>query len=84
MARQAVTKTLSLRPEDARRFERLVGRFGGGSTTEFVRAAMDRLETAELAEELAALRRYGQRRARQVGAASIDVRDAVHKTLNPE
>ena len=45
---------------------------------------MDRLETAELAEELAALRRYGQRRAKQVGAASVDVRDAVRKTLNPE
>jgi hypothetical protein len=82
MARQAVTKTLSLKPEDARRFERLVARFGGGSTTEFVRAAMDRLETAELAEELTDLRRYGQRRARQLDVARVDIRVAVHKVLN--
>ena len=82
MARQAITKTLSLRPEDARRFERLVRRFGRGSTTEFVRAAMDRLESAEVAEELADLRRYGQRRAKAVGVARVDVREAVRKTLN--
>ena len=82
MARQAVTKTLSLRPEDARRFERLVARFGRGSTTEFVRTAMKRLETSEQAEELADLRRYGQRRAKQVGVESVDVRVAVRKVLN--
>lgn len=83
MARQAITKTLSLRPEDARRFEHLVQRFGRGSTTEFVRAAMDRLEAAEVAEELADLRRYGQRRAKVVGVAGVDAREAVRKTLNP-
>lgn len=44
---------------------------------------MDRLETAEVAEELADLRRYGQRRAKVVGVAGVDVREAVRKTLNP-
>jgi hypothetical protein len=83
MARQAITKTVSLLPEDARRFEHLVRRFGRGSTTEFVRAAMDRLETAEVAEELADLRRYGQRRARTAGVENVDIREAVRKTLNP-
>ena len=83
MAREAITKTLSLRPADARRFERLVLRFGNGSTTEFVRAAMDRMEAAEVAEELADLRTYGQRRARQLGVSGADVREAVRKTLNP-
>jgi Arc/MetJ-type ribon-helix-helix transcriptional regulator len=82
MARQAITKTLSLKPDEAKRFERLVRRFGRGSTSEFVRAAMDRLETAEVAEELADLRRYGQRRAKALGVADVDVRDAVRKTLN--
>jgi Arc/MetJ-type ribon-helix-helix transcriptional regulator len=82
MARQAITKTLSLRPDEAKRFERLVRRFGRGSTSEFVRAAMDRLETAEVAEELADLRRYGRRRANVLGVADVDVRDAVRKTLN--
>lgn len=83
MARQAITKTLSLMPDDARRFEHLVRRFGGGSTTEFVRVAMDRMEAADVAYELADLRRYGQRRARVIGVDAVDVRDAVRKTLNP-
>ncbi|MGH7762124.1 MAG: hypothetical protein ACREOY_12040 [Candidatus Dormibacteraceae bacterium] len=83
MSRQAITKILSLRPDETRRFERLVKRFGGGSTTEFVRAAMDRLEAAETAEELDHLRRYGQRRSRQLGLADGDVREAVRKTPNP-
>ena len=82
MSRQAITKTLSLRPDDAQRFERLVRKFGRGSTTEFVRAAMDRLETAEIAEELTELRRYGQRRAKSLGLDGVDVHEAVRKTLN--
>jgi hypothetical protein len=83
VARQAITKTLSLRPDERSRFERLVKRFGGGSTTEFVRAAMDRLEAAEVAQELAGLRRYGQRRSKELGRDKVDVREAVRKTLNP-
>jgi hypothetical protein len=43
---------------------------------------MKRLETSEQAEELADLRRYGQRRATQVGVESVDVRVAVRKVLN--
>jgi hypothetical protein len=82
MARNAITKTLSLTPEEAPRFERLVRRFGHGSPTEWARVAMDRLETAEIAEELADLRKYGQGRARAKGVSGVDVHEAVRKTLN--
>ncbi|MFN2462270.1 MAG: hypothetical protein ABR573_00015 [Candidatus Dormibacteria bacterium] len=82
MARSAITKTLSLTAEDAPRFERLVRRFGHGSTTEWVRVAMDRMETAEIAEELSDLRLYGQKRARAKGVEGSDVHDAVRRTLN--
>ncbi|MFN2462275.1 MAG: hypothetical protein ABR573_00040 [Candidatus Dormibacteria bacterium] len=82
MARSAITKTLSLTPQDAPRFERLVQRFGRGSTTEWVRVAMDRMETAEIAEELSELRLYGQRRAKAKGVSGSDVHEAVRRTLN--
>ena len=82
MARNAITKTLSLTPEEAPRFDRLVQRFGRGSPTEWARVAMDRMETAEIADELSELRAYGQRRARAKGVADADVQQAVRRTLN--
>jgi len=82
VARNAVTRTLSLTPQEAVRFERLVRRFGGGSPTEWARVAMDKMEAVETAEQLADLRAYGQRRARAKGVQAHDVRDAVRRTLN--
>lgn len=84
MARAAVPISLSLNPEDRDRFERLVERFGGGNRSEFLRAAMDRLETAEIAAELRELRAYGQQRLRELhGDAEIDIVEVTRRILNP-
>jgi len=84
VARSAVPITLSLNPEDRERFERLVGRYGGGNRSEFLRAAMDRMETAEIAAELRDLRAYGLRRRRELhGTAEIDTAERTRRVLNP-
>jgi Arc/MetJ-type ribon-helix-helix transcriptional regulator len=68
MARTALPITFSLAPQDKERFDLLVARFGHGNRSEFIRAAMDRMETAEIAAELRELRAYGaRRRTRQAG-----------------
>ena len=84
MARAAVPVTLSLNPEDRERFERLVARYGGGNRSEFLRAAMDRMETAEMAAELRELRAYGARRRRELhGDAEVDIAAITRRALNP-
>jgi Arc/MetJ-type ribon-helix-helix transcriptional regulator len=83
MPRSAVPVTLSLNPDDRDRFERLVARFGGGNRSEFLRAAMDRMETAEIAAELRELRAYGLRRRRELhGTAEIDIAEHTRRILN--
>ena len=83
MARNAVPVTLSLNPEDRDRFERLVAHYGGGNRSEFLRAAMDRMETAEIAAELRELRAYGLRRRRELhGTVEIDVAERTRRVLN--
>jgi len=84
MARSAVPITLSLNPDDRERFERLVARYGGGNRSEFLRAAMDRMETAEIAAELRELRAYGLQRRRELhGEMEIDVAGITRRVLNP-
>lgn len=84
MSRNAVPVTLSLNPEDRERFERLVDRFGNGNRSEFLRAAMDRMETAEIAAELRELRAYGLQRRRELhGEAEVDVAERTRRILNP-
>lgn len=82
MTRRAITRIPSLKPEGVHGFARLLERFSRGSTTQSVREAMGRPDAAEVAEELADLRRYGQSRAKATGAANVDVPEAVRKTLH--
>jgi Arc/MetJ-type ribon-helix-helix transcriptional regulator len=82
MARTAVPVTLSLNPEDRERFERLVVRFGRGNRSEFLRAAMDRMETAEIAAELRDLRAYGARRRAERGGPQLSTPERTRRVLN--
>jgi len=84
MPRTAVTKTFSLRQDEVDRFERLVDRLGGGSTTEFIRRAMDQMEAMENWQQFEAIREVGLRRARAKGVTTADQRrEAVRTALNP-
>jgi Arc/MetJ-type ribon-helix-helix transcriptional regulator len=85
VSRTARPVTLSLQPEDRARFERLVARFGHGNRSEFLRAAMDRMETAEIAAELRELRAYGAaRRGRTVHEADFaSTSERTRRVLNP-
>jgi hypothetical protein len=84
MARTAVTRTFSLRQEEVERFEGLVDRVGGGSTTEFIRRAMDQMEAIENWQLFERLREIGVRLAKERGIESSEQRlEAVRRALNP-
>ena len=84
MPRTAVTKTFSLRKDEVDRFERLVDRVGGGSTTEFIRRAMDQMEAMENWQHFESVREVGIRRARAKGITTAEQRrEAVRNVLNP-
>jgi hypothetical protein len=84
MARTAVTRTFSLRREEVERFEGLVDRVAGGSTTEFIRRAMDQMEALENWQLFESLRGIGLRRASERGIESSEQRrEAVRRVLNP-
>jgi hypothetical protein len=84
MARTAVTRTFSLRQEEVERFEGLVERVGGGSTTEFIRRAMDQMEAIENWQLFERLNEVGVRRAKERGIESSEQRHAaVRRVLNP-
>jgi hypothetical protein len=84
MARTAVSRSFSLRPDEAPRFDRLVDRLADGSPTQFIRMAMDRMEALENWQLFESLRGYGARRAREVGITTAEQRRAaVQRTLNP-
>jgi Arc/MetJ-type ribon-helix-helix transcriptional regulator len=82
MPRNALPVTLSLNPEDRERFERLVARYGGGNRSEFLRAAMDRMETAEIAAELRELRAYGARRRAEHPGPPLSTAARTKRVLN--
>lgn len=84
MPRTAVTKTFSLRQDEVERFERLVERIADGSTTEFIRRAMDQMEALENWQLFESIREVGVGRARAKGITSADQRrEAVRTVLNP-
>jgi hypothetical protein len=62
--------------------ERLVEKFGGGSRTEFLRVAIERMEVAERAEDLRWLQLYGTAQAEAAGLAKTDVGEVVRRRLN--
>ncbi len=83
MSRTAVSRSFSLRPEEAPRFDRMVDRLANGSPTEFIRKAMDRMEAVENWELFEQVREVGLKRAAAVGITSPHQRrDAVRSSLN--
>jgi Arc/MetJ-type ribon-helix-helix transcriptional regulator len=83
MPRTALPITFSLQPEDKERFDRLVTRFGRGNRSEFLRTAMDRMETAEIAAELRELRDYASRRSAERGGPDLATSERTRRVLNP-
>ena len=79
MPRTAVTVSMSLKSGDVARFERLVARFGSGNRAEFLRQAMDRLERAEVLEDLLAFQAYGEQRRHESGRSGESVNDVVQR-----
>jgi len=83
MSRTAVSRSFSLRPDEAPRFDRLVERLANGSPTEFIRQAMDRMEALENWRLFESLRVAGVRRAREAGiTTAAERRHAVRRALN--
>jgi hypothetical protein len=84
MARTAVSRTFSLRQDEIERFEGLVERLGGGSTTQFIRVAMDQMEALENWQLFEQVREVGVRKARASGILTPGQRaGAVRQVLNP-
>jgi hypothetical protein len=83
MSRTAVSRSFSLRPDEAPRFDRLVERLANGSPTEFIRQAMDRMEALENWRLFEGLRVAGVRRAQEAGiTTAAQRREAVRRSLN--
>jgi hypothetical protein len=83
MSRTAVSRSFSLRPEEAPRFDRMVERLANGSPTEFIRKAMDRMEAVENWELFEDVRQVGVKRAAAAGIISAHQRrEAVRTSLN--
>ncbi len=83
MTRTAVSRSFSLRPEEAPRFDRMVERLANGSPTEFIRKAMDRMEAVENWELFDRVREVGLKRAAAAGITTHrQRRDAVRSILN--
>jgi len=78
-----VSRSFSLRPEEAPRFDRMVERLANGSPTEFIRKAMDRMEAVENWELFERVREVGLQRAAAAGITSPrERREAVRAILN--
>ncbi len=82
MPRTAVSLPFSVQRKDQARLRRLVDKFGGGSRTEFLRVAMERMEVAERADDLRWLQSYGTTRAVEAGLADTSVAEVVRLRLN--
>lgn len=80
MTRTAVSRSFSLRPEEAPRFDRMVERLAGGSPTEFIRKAMDRMEAVENWELFERVRQVGLARAAAAGITTPSQRRAAVRT----
>ncbi len=84
MPRTATSRSFSLRPGEAERFDELVERLANGSPTEFVRLAMDRMEALENWRVFESLRSLGLERARARRLTSRTARhEAAREALNP-
>lgn len=70
MPRTAISRSFSLKPGEAERFDRLVERLADGSPTAFVRQAMDRMEALENWRIFESLRSLGVQRAAERGLAT--------------
>jgi Arc/MetJ-type ribon-helix-helix transcriptional regulator len=77
----AVTVGFSIAEEDQGRLERLVRHFGGGNRSAFLRQALDVMESAERAERLRELQRYGNQRLAEMGIDPADVPEITRRAL---
>ena len=77
-----MSRSFSLRPGEAPRFDRMVERLANGSPTEFIRKAMDRMEAVENWELFERVREVGLKRAAAAGITSPrERREAVRSSL---
>lgn len=84
MPRTATSRSFSLKPHEAARFDALVGRLAKGSPTEFVRQAMDRMEALENWQIFTRLRLLGLERAKERGLTDRGKRhEAARRSLKP-
>ena len=67
--------------EDRPRLERLTVRYGGGNRSAFLRAALDRMEAIERAEQLVDLQAYGNERSTAAGLSHQDAVAVVRRVL---
>lgn len=77
------TKSVGFAVEDTdrARLDRLVKKYAGGNRSAFLRVAMSFMESADRAERLRALQRYGAERSAARDVSLDDVRDVVHRVL---
>lgn len=78
----AVTVGFSIQDEDKARLNHLVGKFGHGNRSAFLREAMRQMESVELEEEFLDLQDYWCEKARQAGVTRVDVDRIVRDVLS--
>ncbi|MFA5891776.1 MAG: hypothetical protein WDA27_12625 [Actinomycetota bacterium] len=67
---------------DRPRLDHLVGRFGGGNRSQFLRVAMSYMEAADRAERLRALQAYGAEKSAARALSVSDIEAVVNRVLN--
>lgn len=75
------TVGFAIEDKDWPRLERLVGKYGGGNRSAFLRVAMAYMETADRAERLRRLQSYGAQRSAEKNVDLADVQALVHRVL---
>ncbi len=77
----SVSVGFSIPEQERDRLDHLVDTFGGGNRSAFLRVAMDRMETLELADKFRDLQGYWSEKADEVGVTRADVDRIVHEVL---
>lgn len=77
----AQTLGFSVQPEDRPTLDELVGYFGGGNRSAYLRATYRVMKSIMLAEQLRELQTYGQQRTAELGIEPADVPDRIREFL---